>query len=97
MSGRFLLSPLAQADLDNIWTDTARRWGIDQADNYVREIGHHIQTIAEHPLLGRACSEIRENYFKYPSGSHVLFYRRIDDGVDVVRILHERMDFKRHL
>jgi plasmid stabilization system protein ParE len=29
----------------------------------------------------------------YPSGSHVLFYRQMaDGGVDIVRILHERMD-----
>jgi toxin ParE1/3/4 len=28
---------------------------------------------------------------------HLLFYRLTDDGVDIVRILHERMDFGRHL
>ncbi len=97
MSGRFLLSPLAQVDVEKIWTDTARKWGIDQAEDYVRQLGHDIQTIAERPLLGRACADIKKDYYKYPSGSHVLFYRRIDDGVVVVRILHERMDFKTHL
>jgi plasmid stabilization system protein ParE len=30
-------------------------------------------------------------------GSHVIFYLRADDHVDVVRILHARRDFARHL
>jgi toxin ParE1/3/4 len=49
------------------------------------------------PHLGRDCGHIRDGYRKYASGSHVLFYRLADDGVDIVRILHERMDFGRHL
>jgi toxin ParE1/3/4 len=40
---------------------------------------------------------VRPDYRKYPSGSHVLFYRLTDDGIDVVRILHERMDYERHI
>jgi plasmid stabilization system protein ParE len=35
--------------------------------------------------------------YEHPVGSHVLFYRLTDDGIDVVRILHNRMDFERHL
>jgi plasmid stabilization system protein ParE len=27
----------------------------------------------------------------------VLFYRQVEDAVDVVRILHQNMDFDRHL
>jgi plasmid stabilization system protein ParE len=27
----------------------------------------------------------------------VLFYRKAPEGVEVVRILHQRMDFQRHL
>ena len=33
----------------------------------------------------------------YPAGSHVLFYRNVKAGIDIVRILHSRMDFERHL
>jgi toxin ParE1/3/4 len=47
--------------------------------------------------MGRECPELRPGYYKYPSGSHVLFYRLITDGIDVVRILHERMDYDSHL
>jgi toxin ParE1/3/4 len=47
--------------------------------------------------MGQDCSDIRAGYWKIPSGSHVLFYRLTADGIDVVRILHERMDFERHI
>jgi plasmid stabilization system protein ParE len=32
-----------------------------------------------------------------PAGSDVLFFRLITGGIDAVRILHERMDFGRHV
>jgi toxin ParE1/3/4 len=31
------------------------------------------------------------------SGAHVIFYREIAAGIDIVRILHRRMDVPRHL
>jgi toxin ParE1/3/4 len=97
MTGRYVLSPRAQLDLDDIWNSTEGRWGIDQAETYIRQIWQHIALIAAHPALGRSCDEVRVGYHKYPAGSHLLFYRITGDGIDVVRILHERMDFAQHL
>ena len=94
---RFVLSPAAKRDLDGIWDSSHANWGIDQAETYVLEIGQHIATLATQRHLGRACPEIRTGYFRYISGSHVIFYRQIEDGIEVVRILHERMDPRRHL
>ena len=97
MTGRFVLSPLAQTDLDDIWERTVLRWGLDQAEEYTRQLWERIREVAARPAIGRACPEVRPGYHKYPSGSHILFYRLIPDGIDVVRILHERMDYERHL
>ena len=96
MTGRFILTPRAQADLDEIWDYTASRWSLNQAETYTRQLWRDIASVAEQPSLGSECPEVREGYRKYPSGSHVLFYRVIADGIDVVRILHERMDYGRH-
>ena len=97
MTGVYVLSPAAKADIDGIWIDTAQRWSVDQAETYVRQLARTFDTLASHPSMGPACPEIRAGYRKYPSGSHVVFYKLIEGGVDVVRILHERMDFRRHL
>ena len=73
------------------------RWGLDQAETYTRQLWKCILNIADSPTLGRKCDEVRTGYRQYPSGSHALFYRLIDDGIDIVRILHERMDYERNI
>jgi toxin ParE1/3/4 len=97
MTGRFALTPRARADIDDIWDHTARRWGADQAQSYVRQLAHHMALIANQPGLGNACPEIRAAYHRFPSGAHMLFYRITEDGVEIIRILHARMDVQRHL
>src|ERR1700761_470293 len=93
----FVLTPRAQADVEDIWDYTVDRWGVDQAETYTRQLWKDIEAVAKRPSLGRACPEVRQGYRQYPSGSHVLFYRPAADGIDVVRILHERMDYERHI
>jgi toxin ParE1/3/4 len=94
---RYVLSPKAQADIEAIWNYSIRRWSLDQAERYVRVIQTEIEQIASDPSRGHSCDEIRAGYRKIPAGSHILFYRVTDRGVDIVRILHRRMDFERHL
>jgi len=95
--GRYLLSPRAQQDIDEIWDYTAERWSIAQAEICIRQLCRDIKAVAARPTIGRACPEVRKDYYKHPSGSHFLFYRRIGGGVDIVRILHARMDFAQHV
>ncbi len=98
MSRRYLLSPAARADLEQIWDYTHERWGADQAEEYVRELQHAIARAATNPRIGRACDEIRPGYRKLAAGSHTLYYRVTpDDVIDIVRTLHQRMDVDRHL
>ncbi|MSP77141.1 MAG: type II toxin-antitoxin system RelE/ParE family toxin [Rhodospirillaceae bacterium] len=94
---RFVLSPRAQADIDEIWNYTVERWGVEQAELYVRQLGSAVEAIAQDPKRGRPCDEIRKGYRRYPSGSHVVFYRVMTKEVIVVRVLHQRMDFNRHV
>ena len=94
---RYVLSPRAQADVEDIWNYTAENWGEPQAERYIRQLQPAIQAISADPRKGQSCEDIRPGYRKYPVGSHVLFFRIVDGVVDVVRILHQRMDFMRHL
>jgi toxin ParE1/3/4 len=94
---RYILSPRARKDLDEIWDFTARRWGEQQAEDCIRFLVAAIGTIAEHPRRGRACDEVRKGYLRYLAGSHIIFFRRIKAGIEVVRNLHGSMDFERHL
>jgi toxin ParE1/3/4 len=92
------LSPKARADLSRIWDDSSERWGEDQADRYVRLLAESFARLAEGSVRGRGADEIRTGYLRLSVGSHILFYRMgVDGGIEVIRILHQRMDFKRHL
>jgi toxin ParE1/3/4 len=94
---RFVLSPRAKGDIDQIWEYSAQTWDADRADRYTRRIAEAVHLVAETPMLGRSCSHIREGYRVYPVGSHLLFYRLLDDGIAIIRILHRKMDIDRHL
>ena len=93
----YRLTPAAQRDLSSIWDFTQERWDAAQAETYLSEIRAAIERIADNPGRGRACDEIREGYRRYSTGSHLLFYVESTYGVDVIRILHQRMDPPRHL
>ena len=93
----YVLSPRAQKDIDDIWEYTVEHWNVRQAEIYLRQIRRAIETVAAEPNIARACDDIRPGYWKYPAGSHVMFFRITDKGINVVRILHSRMDFERHL
>lgn len=98
---RYVLSPAAQADVDQIWDYTCQRWSDSQAEVYLREIQRAIELVADNPQIGRSCEDVRAGYRRHAVGSHTLYYRIGDTGdrllVDVVRILHKHMDVDRHL
>ena len=94
---KFLLRPKAVDDLDSIWDYTVNRWSEEQAERYIRMLHAGFESIAREPTSGRSCDEIRDGYRRHRVGRHFIFYRTIETGVEVVRILHESMDFQRHL
>lgn len=93
----YLLRERAEADLADIWRYTAQRWSVAQADKYYHELVEALGALASQPALGRPCDETRAGYRRHNVGSHVVFYLNAGDDVDVVRILHARRDFRRHL
>lgn len=59
--------------------------------DYLAQLDSAIQAIARDPEIGRRCDDVRVGYRKLAQGSHIIYYR-IGDGVEVIRILHRRMD-----
>jgi toxin ParE1/3/4 len=95
--GKFFLRPKAVADLESIWDYTVDTWDAQQAERYLRMLNRAFTDLAENPSLGRSADFIRRGYRRHLAGRHVVFYRVIDTGIDVVRVLHQKMDFDRHL
>ncbi len=95
-SRAYRLSPLAEADLEEIWLYTFRQWSLEQADKYHRDIIAAIEGLVSGHNIAQQ-TDVREGYWKYAVGAHVLYFRRSDTGLDVIRILHGRMDVELHL
>lgn len=93
-----LLSPKAKADLSDIWDYTCAEWGADQAEKYVLDLWAAMQGQTQDLTKSVDIGDVRKGYRKVRSGSHVIFFKVPRAGVvDVVRILHQKMDFDRHL
>ena len=94
----FVLSERARQDLLEIGDYSARKWSEQQAERYVRMIIGECRDLANRPLVGRSYDQWRPGLRGYPCGKHVIFYRELSQTkVRIVRILHEKMDFPRHL
>ncbi len=93
----YRLRPRARADLDGIWNYTYATWGAKQARHYLGDLKRTFAKLARKPHLGKSRNELYEGLCVYPAGKHLICYLAIDVGIDVVRILHERMDVQRHL
>jgi toxin ParE1/3/4 len=91
------LSPLAQADLDDIWTYAVTQWDEAQAQSYLMSLDATMKLLADNPCMGSAIDDIRKGYFKFPAASHLLIYRLTPDAFEFMRILHRRMDVERHV
>ena len=91
-----IFSPAAIADIDGIWDYTAETWGSDQADLHTDDIQHACEALASGVQTGRSV-DLRDGYFKYAVGKHFVFFVMADDGIAVIRVLHQQMDAGMHL
>ena len=93
------LSRKAIAGFDFIWDYTVETWSEEQAVIYYRQIYSAIQGLNQLPVfLEKRYDVIKPGLFGFKVGHHILFYKKGDDGsISVDRILHEKMDYQRHL
>ena len=95
----YRISRKALADLDAIYRYTRQEWSEDQAAKYYTELSTAIKSLPNLPaFIVRNYNAVKPGLLGLYIGHHIIFYRKHTDGtVWVYRILHERMDFGRHL
>lgn len=91
------IRPRARQDLKAIWTYTLERWGESQADLYLQQLDAGIRSLIDFPDIGESCEHIRAGYRKLQVNRHLIFYRRGERHIEIVRVLHQAMDVARHL
>jgi len=86
----------AESDLIGIWLYSMAQWGETQADLYLDELEYGINALTQNPEMG-SLYEYREGYRKLPVKSHIVFYRLNAKRIEIVRVLHKRMDVGKNL
>jgi toxin ParE1/3/4 len=93
----YVISKKAISDLEEIWLYTLDKWSIEQADRYYNLIFDEIAFICKNPKTGKQMEDVRKGYCATKVKSHLIFYKVVNDTVQIVRILHERMDIENRL
>jgi len=94
----FHLTQKAYEDLKSIAIYTQENWGRSQRILYMKMFDDAFHELSNNPEYGVKIDDIRKGYYKYRIGSHLIFYRIIfERDIEIVRILHQRMDFESYL
>ncbi|WP_394762696.1 type II toxin-antitoxin system RelE/ParE family toxin [Phenylobacterium sp.] len=87
---RILRTPLARADLLNIWTYIAGESSPAIADTFLARIYGALEVVASAPYIGRERSEFDGGPRSLVVRPYVIFYEPLaeGDGIAIWRVLH---------
>lgn len=89
----FVRRPLALQDLDEIW-DYIAHDNPPAADALLDTIEGKCRLLAEYPGLGTHCDNLHPSLRFFPVGKYLLFYMPLENGMDLVRVLHGARDLE---
>ncbi len=99
--GRLTFSPSARQDLSDIFDYIARdkpvaatNWIDKAATNWIDKIEANCEQIAATPGFGEQRPEYGEDIRSSTVGRYVLFFRPIDEGIEVVRVIAGGRDIR---
>ncbi len=91
------LTPAALADLRSIRAYTLERWGPTQEMVYLDQMWEKFETLLADSSPYRSRPELFPGCQVAAEGKHVILFRVNKSTLQIVRVLHSAMDFKRHL
>jgi toxin ParE1/3/4 len=94
---RLVLTEIARADLASIRRYSMRTWGRDQTSKYMDVLRDTMKGLVRSTVLTRERDDLRPGILMATSGRHSIFFEADDSRILVVRVLHDRMDYRRHL
>jgi len=94
---KYRISETAIKDLNGIWEYTLLNWSKEQADRYYSVIMNEIEFISENTTSGKPMGHVKEGYLVVYVKSHMIFFKRNEGLVEIIRILHQKMDFESNL
>jgi toxin ParE1/3/4 len=81
------IRPRARTDLSEISYYISKHNTV-AARNLLDRLKAQCRHLAEFPEMGVARDDIRPGLRTFPVGNYLILYRRVDGGVEIVRVLH---------
>ena len=92
----YILSEIADKDLEDIFDLTFDEFGFEQAEKYLLEIEEIFQNLIINPQIGKKRDEIKQGLYSFPKDNHIIFYRILDKHIRIVRVLHGSRDIPKY-
>ena len=83
----YRLSPQAKSELEAIGDHIAGD-NPTHAERFIERLTGKFVALGRNPRIGRARPELRSDLRSFPYGAYLILYRVIDDGVEIVRVVH---------
>ena len=90
---RFIISPLAKQELKEINRYIAR-FNSNAARRLINRIKQQCKLLADFPEMGQKCDELEPDLRSFPVENYMIFYRSIDHGVQIVRVISGYRDLE---
>lgn len=84
---RIIVTPSANQDFSAIALYLAEK-SLDAAMNWIDGIDDTLELLARNPLLGEAVDHLDQGIRRHTYENYLLFYKPLDDGIELRRILH---------
>jgi len=91
------LTEIARADLKSIRRYSERTWGSDRTAEYMAALRDTMKGLLDGTVVSRDRNDLRPGLQMATSGRHRVFFEVDQSRILVVRVLHDRMDYERHL
>ncbi|MBD2682137.1 MULTISPECIES: type II toxin-antitoxin system RelE/ParE family toxin [Nostoc] len=90
----YTFTPLAVSDLDNIYEYIASN-DLPILGRLLNRFTELFRKLAAMPGIGRNRAELGEGIKSFPSGNYVIFYRTVEGGIEIMRVLHGARDIEK--
>jgi toxin ParE1/3/4 len=84
----------ASRDIEGIIDQIADRRDFDAAERFLKNINRKCSKLANFPNMGRRRDELAPLLRSFPMEQYLIFYRLIDGGVEIVRVVSGYRDLE---
>ncbi|MEI6278594.1 MAG: type II toxin-antitoxin system RelE/ParE family toxin [Verrucomicrobiae bacterium] len=88
---RILRTFESRLDYEEIW-DYIAPHDLAAADRLMDRFDATLKALASAPKIGCMAEELSPNLRSFPVGNYLVFYRPIEDGIELIRIVHGARD-----